>query len=223
MHQQRLPGDPEVGPQAVVVAVRAEQVQIHAQRHHFDIRCADPPELGSREFGGAHHHVVFGGGVPVGDIGAVPGDPGRHDLPQQPVEALMGDHHPGHVPAPRPAAETAQRQPIGHLQYIGSQAVEDIGDPPRVGRPVATRPRDPDRGQGDAQRAARQDLFGASRPGHDEHDLVAGGHVAGTEMVQRGTQAPRARAVEIRQLHDAHVADRGGSRVTTGTGALNSR
>ena len=44
-------------------------------------------------------------------------------------------------------------------------------------------------------------------PGHHKEHLVSGGAVLRAEPVDRGTKAPRTRAVEVRNLNNPHDAE----------------
>ncbi len=217
VHQQVPRAEPP--PQRTVVPRWTERLQVHAQRHQGHVRHGDALELRLREFRCADHDVVIFGGTPVGRVGGAARQRTGQHLTEQPVQPLVRDHHARDITPPRPAPESAQRQPVRHLERVGSQPGQHVGHPPRVGGPVASGPRNRHGGNGDPPHARSERLLTPPRAGHDQHHLVPGGHVSRTQVVQGGAQPARTRPVEVGQLHDAHAPIVAGPR----TGQANGR
>jgi hypothetical protein len=108
------------------------------------------------------------------------------------------------TPDAKADGESAAAAPQPAAKISGS--AEQPLHAPRVDVPVAPGAGQPRRADRDAADAAGQHVVGPAGAGDDEHHLVPARHVARAEVVQRGPQAARAGAVEVRELGDAHYA-----------------
>lgn len=107
--------------------------------------------------------------------------------------------------APPPRPQRPQRQPIGDLQRVRSEVLEQRDDRLRAGHPVAARQRDRRRWGRHPHDAGVQAPARRRTPGDDQDHLVSGRAILRTEPVHRSTQTPGTRAVEIGDLNDPHT------------------
>ena len=155
--------------------------------------------------GGAHDRVVGRCHPGVRHVGHAPGRPvGQQELREQPVQPLVRDHDARHPAPRRPRPEPAQREPVGHLDGVGPEPLQQPLHAPRVDGPVPAGRRQARRGHGDPADAGGQQLVGRPRAGHHEHDLVPASGVARPQVVQRRAEPAGAGPVEVRQLDDPH-------------------
>ena len=128
----------------------------------------------------------------------------RKYLSDKAIEAFVGDHHGGHVVPSAPPAEGPQRQPVRDLQRVGRELFEQGRDRPGQHRAIAAGERDQPGGQRDTHDPGRQLVPFGLRARHHQENLVSRGAVLRAEAIHRRPQAPRARAVEVRDLHNPH-------------------
>jgi hypothetical protein len=141
-------------------------------------------------------------------------------MAEQPVDALVADHRAGHAVAGGPAAQPAQREPVGHLDMVGVQSGEEPLDPVGVEQAVAAGAGDARRGQSDPLHAAREQRRLVPRTGNDEADSVPAGDVSVAEVVQGGAQAAGSGTVEVGELDDPHASRHLRHRTERGDGLI---
>jgi hypothetical protein len=205
VHQQRLARSNPPLPCRRGTVAGVELIQVDTERHGEDIRCVDSVELFACERRRAHHRVITGGGAAIGCIGDRTRHAGRKYLPDKAIQAFVGDHDGVHVVSSAPRAQRPQRQPVRHLQCVGRKLCEHGRYRARQHRAIAACERDQPGGQGNTDDTRGQLApFGVS-PGHDKKGLVPRAAVFRAEAIHRRTKAPRARAVEVRNLNNPHV------------------
>ena len=181
-----------------------ELVEVDPEWHRDHIRGMDPVELFARERRRAHHGVVALGGAAVGGVGDRPGRAGRKYLPDKAIKPFMGDHHGGDVAASAPFAQRPKCQPVRHLEGIRCQLGQNFGDRPRQHSAISAGERDKTRRQRDSNDSRWQLMPFGDRPRHHQEDFVAPGAVFRAQTIDCRAQAPRTRAVEVRDLHHPH-------------------
>ena len=202
--QERLirPRPPSASPGVTPIGMKGPQ--IHAERHSPDIARADPVELFAGELGGAHHRVVRLRGAAVCHVGQPPRGLRRHHLTEHAVEAFVGDHRAGDISAPSPLPEPTQRQPVGHLDGVGSHGGGNIDHGPHPRHPISPGERNPGSWDGDPHDSGRQLLLGVQWSRNDQRHVVPCRAVTGPELIHRSPEAPGPGAVEVRDLHHSH-------------------
>jgi hypothetical protein len=167
-----------------------ELAQVDPQRDLDQVRHAEAAELGRGEGGRADDLVEDLGRTPVEPVGQRVAVRHAPDA-QQTGQALVGDHHRPDAALAGPAAGPAQGGPVGDLDAVGLEPVEEPGQLPAAGQHAVPA------GAGHAVARQRDDpsllrhLVGALAPRDDQDRLVAGLPVALAEVAQRGAQAAR--------------------------------
>lgn len=117
----------------------------------------------------------------------------------------MGDHHGGHPGPSCPHSGPAQGGPVGDLQAVGGERLQEPGDPPSVGEDAIAA------GAGQ-QRAGQRDhpsLLGVAvtraLAGYDEDRFVAGRPVSGAQLPQCGAQPSGGGGDEVGEPYDAQT------------------
>ncbi len=178
--------------------------QVDAQRRPYDVARADPDELRRRPFRRAHHPAVGVRGPGVDPVGGGARRSARHAPgTEHAVHTLVRHRHRRDAGPSRPFAGPPQGRPVGHLQAVGSQLLQDAPDPVPVGQdPVAAGAGQDRARQGDHPPLAGV-LVACGRSGHDQDRVVSGGAVSGAQGLQSGTQPARLRRHEVREPDDA--------------------
>ena len=196
-----------VGPPCAQVRVEVswvEDIEVDAERGADDVGRPHSIELRGGEVGGAHDGVVVTGGGRVRAVGQCTCGAAGHDLAEQPVEAFMGHHRRMDVSPASPPAEAAQGEAVGHLEGVGTEMGEDVGDAAGRRQAVAARGGNPRCGHGDPRDPRVQRLLAGIGAGNDQDDVVTGPGIPGAPAVHRGAQTAGAAAVEVRELDDPH-------------------
>ena len=192
--------------QAAVAGQGVEVLQVDPERDRRQVRDAQPPELLRRPRRGADHRVVRRGERAVAAVGeGVQRQPGRQPLAQQPVQALVADHQGRDAPPGGPPAQAAQGRAVVHLEPVGLQALQHVGDLAGAGQHAVAGARH-ERGPQRDHLAPRHIGDAVVRSGQDLDDLVARGGVPLGQLHQRRPQAARGRGDEVGALHDARHA-----------------
>ncbi len=143
-------------------------------------------------------------GPGVEGVGGAPGEVlGQAPGAQHAVGGLVGDHHGGHARAAGPAAGPAQGGPVGDLQAVGGQLLQEGGHAPLVGEDAVAAGAGQQRtGQGDDP-ALLGVAVGVPFAGHDQDRFVARGPKSPAEFPQGGAQAPGGGGDEVGEADDA--------------------
>jgi hypothetical protein len=164
---------------------RVKLIEVDTQWHGQYIRRVDSVEFLAGETGCAHHRVVVCGGPPVRIICDAARDAAWKDLADKTIQALVADHHSADAAFAAPTAERAQRQPVGHLDGVRRQVVQQSAHPLREHRTIITGERNQPGGQRDSGHAGAQfrPLRGLARD--DEKDVVACRRILRAKAVHR--------------------------------------